>query len=75
MYQRKSRLTSRQQSEFIKLFVAGSTARASVELFVVQANTAIWYFMGLHRLIPSRQPGYEFCGEVELGESYLGGRC
>ncbi len=44
MHQRKSRLTSRQQSELIKLFVAGATARAAAELVGVQANTAIRFF-------------------------------
>ncbi|MFI5322273.1 MAG: IS1595 family transposase, partial [Thermodesulfobacteriota bacterium] len=31
MYQRKSRLTARQQSKLIEHFVAGTTARAAVE--------------------------------------------
>jgi len=74
MYQRKSRLTSRQQSELIKLFVAGATARAAAELVGVQANTAIRFFMGLRRLVASKQPSYELSGEVEADESYFGGR-
>ena len=74
MHQRRSRLTSRQQSELIKLFVAGATARAAAELVGVQANTAIRFFMGLRRLVASKQPSYELSGEVEADESYFGGR-
>ena len=73
MHQRKSRLTSRQQSEPIKLFVAGATARAAAELVGVQANTAIRFFMGLRRLIAGKQPSFELSGEVEADESYFGG--
>ena len=35
MYERRSRLSSRQQAELIKFFVAGSTARAAGEIVAV----------------------------------------
>lgn len=74
MYQRKSRLTPRQQGRLIEYFVAGTTARAAASLVGVQANTAIRFFMGLRRLIASKLPCYELSGEVEADESYFGGK-
>lgn len=73
MYERKSRLTARQQSKLMELFVAGCTARAAAELVCVQPNTAIRYFMRLRQLIASKLPSYELSGEVEADESYFGG--
>lgn len=74
MYERKSRLSPRQQSKLIEHFVAGTTARASAELVDVQPNTAIRFFMRLRQLLASKQPSYELAGEVEADESYFGGR-
>ena len=54
-------------------FVAGTTARAAAEIVGVQANTAISYYMRLRKLIASKLPSYELCGEVEADESYFGG--
>lgn len=73
MYQRKSRLTPRQQSKLIEHFVAGSTARAAAEIVGVQPNTAIRFFMRLRQLIASKLPSYQLYGEVEADESYFGG--
>ena len=73
MYERKSRLTCRQQSRLIEYFVAGTTARAAAGLIGVQPNTAIRFFMRLRKLIASKLPSYELCGEVEADESYFGG--
>ena len=73
MYERKSRLTSRQQNRLMELFVVGSTARAASELVGVQPNTAARYFLRLRKLIASKLPSYELSGEVEADESYFGG--
>jgi len=73
MYQRKSRLSPRQQSKLIEHFVAGSTARAAAEIVGVQSNTAIRFFIRLRQLIASKQPSYRLCGEVEADESYFSG--
>ena len=73
MYERRSRLSTRQQAELIKLFVAGATARAAGELVGVHRNTAATYFMRLRRLIASHLPSYRLSGEVEADESYFGG--
>ena len=74
MYERKSRLTSRQQGRLIEYFVAGTTAHAAAELVRVQPNTAIRFFMRLRMLIASKLPSNEFNGEVEVDESYFGGK-
>jgi transposase len=65
MYERKSRLSIAKQYELLKLFVAGSTARAAGEIVGVQANTSAAFFMRLRHLIASKQPSYELSGEVE----------
>ena len=74
MYERRSRLTAWQQRELIKLFVAGSTARASSEIIGVYRNTAAGFFLHLRQLVAWRLPSYQFSGEVEVDESYFGGR-
>ncbi len=74
MYQRKSRLTPRQQSRLLEHFVAGTTARAASELIGIQANTSATFYLRLRKLIASKLPSYELFGEVEADESYFGGR-
>ena len=73
MYERRSRLSNRQQTELIKFFVAGATARAAGEMVGVNRNTAASYFMRLRRLIASHLPSYRLSGEIEADESYFGG--
>lgn len=73
MYERKSRLSPRQQSRLLEHFVAGTTARAAAQLIGVQANTAIRFYQRLRQLIASKLPSYELSGEVEADESYFGG--
>lgn len=73
MYERRSRLTARQQSKLIEHFVAGTTARAAAEIIDIQANTAIKFYQRLRQLIASKTPSYKLSGEVEADESYFGG--
>ena len=73
MYERKSRLTLRQQGKLIEHFVLGATARAASEVVDVNVKTATAFFMGLRQLIASNLPSYELSGEVEADESYFGG--
>jgi len=73
IYERRSRLTARQQGRLIEYFVTGATARAAGEVVGVQANTAALFFMRLRQLIASKLPSYELDGEVEADESYFGG--
>ena len=73
MYERKSRLTPRQQGKLIEHFVLGATARAASEVVSVNVKTATAFFMRLRQLIASNLPSYELSGEVEADESYFGG--
>ncbi len=73
MYERRSRLSSRQQTELIKFVVAGATARAAGEIVGVHRNAAASCFMRLRRLIAAHFPIYRLSGEVEADESYFGG--
>ena len=73
MYERKSRLTIRQQSKLIEHFVAGTTARAAAKILDIQANTAISFFQRLRKLLASKTPSYKLFGEIEADESYFGG--
>ena len=61
------------QNELIKLFVAGSTARAAAEIVEVNKHTSATFFLRLRQLIASQLPSYELDGEVEADESYFGG--
>ena len=62
MYERRSRLSLRQQSELITLFVAGATARTAGELVGVHHNTAVSYFMRLRHLIAAHLSSYRLSG-------------
>ena len=73
MYERRSGLGSRQQSELIRPLVAGATVRAAGGLAGVHRNTAATCFMRLRRLMASRLPGYRLSGETEVNESCSGG--
>ena len=60
----------------MKYFVAGATARTAAELTGVHRNTAVRFF---HRLrveiaIKQQNRSEQFCGKIELDESYFGGR-
>ena len=74
MYHRKSRLSAKKQNDLITHFVAGTTARATGEIIGVNKNTATSYFMRLRKLIASKLPSYKLSGEVEMDESYFGGK-
>lgn len=72
-----SKLSPRQHGELLKLFVAGSTARTAAELVGVHRNTAALFFRKLRELIANHQERelrQAFDGEVEIDESYFGGR-
>ena len=73
LYQRKSRMTIRQQQKLLEHVVAGTTARAAAMLVGVQANTAIRFYQRLRRLIASKVARYELSGEVEADERDFGG--
>lgn len=72
---RKSRLSWRQQERLIEHFVAGTTARTTAVLVGVNKSTAAYYFHRLRQLIyQASEDLAPFAGEVEVDESYFGGR-
>ena len=72
---KRSKLSERQTNELINLFVAGTTARAAAEVVGVNRNTAIQFFSRCRKAIAAYQERlWPFSGEVEVDESYFGGR-
>ena len=72
---RKSRLSKAKQDRLIEHFVAGTTSRTTSVLVGVNKNTAAYYFQRLRKLIyKAVEDVTPFFGEVEVDESYFGGR-
>jgi transposase len=72
---RKSRLNQSKQQRLIELFISGSTARTAAALVGVHRNTAAYYFKRLRQLIcQAVEDETPFFGEIEVDESYFGGR-
>ena len=75
MYIKHCKLTRNKQLELMKYFVAGSTARTASELAGIHRNTAVRFFHKLREKIAIKQQNRseQFCGKIELDESYFGG--
>ena len=72
---RRSRLSSYKQTRLIEHFVAGTTARTAAALVGVNKTTAAYYYHRLRELIcASIEDNTPFQGEVEVDESYFGGK-
>jgi transposase len=72
---RKSRLSQSKQQRLIEHFISGSTARTAAALVGVHRNTAAYYFQRLRQLISQAiEDETPFFGEIEVDESYFGGR-
>jgi len=74
---RKSRLSVYKQDRLIEHFVSGSTARTAAALVGVNKTTAAYFFHRLREIIvfEIEQESHEvFDGEIEVDESYFGGR-
>ena len=74
---RKSRLSYAKQNQLIDHFVAGATARTAAGLCGVNRITTIYFFRCLRQIVaPETVPDARdlFGGEVEVDESYFGGR-
>ena len=72
---RKSRLSQSTQQRLIEHFISGSTARTAAALVGVHRNTAAYYFLRLRQLIcQAVEDETPFFGEIEVDESYFGGR-
>ena len=75
MYINHCKLSRAKQLELLKYFVAGSTARTAAELADIHRNTAVRFFHKLREKIALKQQhrSEQFCGKIELDESYFGG--
>ena len=76
-HMRKSRLSNYKQDRLIEHFVAGTTARCAASLVGVNRKTAAYYYLRLREIIALKleQECHEvFGGEIEVDESYFGGR-
>lgn len=72
---RRSKLSRDKKSKLIEHFVAGTTARTASELIGVNRNTAIYFYHRLRSIIAQKiDDEMPFYGEVEVDESYFGGR-
>ena len=74
---RKSRLSQGKQAKLIEHFAAGTSARRAASLIGVDKMTAACYFQRLREIIALQTTGESdeaFDGEIELDESYFGGR-
>ena len=72
---RKSRLSKQKQDRLIEHFVSGTTARCAADLIGVNRNTSAYYFHRLRLIIAVATEDQELLsGEVEVDESYFGGR-
>jgi transposase len=72
---RRSRLSRDKQKRLIEHFVAGATARTAGELVGVNKSTAAYYFHRLREVIyMATEDEMPFSGEIEVDESYFGGR-
>ncbi len=76
-HMRQSRLSHYKQDRLIEHFVAGTTARTAARLCGVHRNTAAFFFRRLRELIVlelEAESEAMFGGEIEVDESYFGGR-
>lgn len=74
---RKSRISQSKQDRLIEHFIAGTTARTAAILVGVHRNSAAFYFHRLRDLIAYELEAEReamFGGEIEVDESYFGGR-
>jgi transposase len=75
MTRRRSKFPHATQRRLIEHFVAGTTARTAAELVGVNRNTATLYYLKPREVIAERIAHESpFDGEVEIDESYFGGR-
>ena len=75
MYVKHCKLSRLEQLDLMKYFVAGSTARTAADLVGIHRNTAVRFFHKLREKIAIKQQNRseQFCGKIELDESYFGG--
>ncbi len=74
---KRSKLSKDKQLKLIEHFVAGTTARTTSALIGINRKIAILYYHNLRELIFEYEKEKEeevFNGEIEVDESYFGGK-
>jgi transposase len=74
---RKSRISQSKQDRLVEHFVAGTTARTAARVVGVLRNSAALYFHRLREVVAyelEAESEAMFGGEIEVDESYFGGR-
>ncbi len=76
MYLKHAKISRNKQKKLIEHFIAGTTARTAAELALVHRNTATKFYHKLRKKIAAKQEerSKKIGGEIELDESYFGGR-
>ena len=74
---RKSRLSHYKQGRLTEHFVLGSTSRTTASFLGANRKTAAFYFLRLREITAYKLEAESeamFGGEIEVGESFFGGR-
>ena len=71
---RKSRISEKKQRKLREHFVAGTTARTAAGLVGVNRKTAAYYHRLREIIYQAGADTTPFAGEIEVDESYFGGR-
>lgn len=77
VFMRKSRLSHYKQDRLIEHFVAGTTARTAASLCGVNRKTSAFFYHRLREIIAlelEAESEAMFGGEIEVDESYFGGK-
>ena len=75
MKRRRSKISIYKQSRLLELFVGGVPARTGAELVGVNRHSATLYYQKIREMITREMAdGSPFEGEVELDESWFGGK-
>ncbi len=73
----RCKLTKSKQRKLLEFFIAEVTARTAADLMGIQANTTILFYHKVRLVIDyhlSLEAKERFDGEIELDESYFGGK-
>jgi transposase len=75
MYIKHCKLSVKEQLKLLEHFAAGTPARTAAELAGVHRNSAVRFFHKLRTKVALKQQARseQFCGKIELDESYFGG--
>jgi transposase-like protein len=75
MYLKHCKLSDKEQLRLMEHFVAGTPARSAADLVGVHRNSAVRFFHKLRAKIALelQNRSEQFCGKIELDESYFGG--